>query len=99
MRTIGTHATRGKSHKRNGDRPLPGVRETVNGAPLELIDLMTRPIPRLPDVSRGGAVSGAAQVMTMGSSLDDGEERAVALSDGSSISFASIAALGLFKGD
>jgi len=44
-------------------------------------------------------VSGAAQVMAMSSDFPNSEERAIALSDGSSISFASIAALDLFKAD
>ena len=99
MRTIGTHATGGKSGKRNGVRLGASARGTIIGASLERIDLMTTPTLRSPDVSRGGAVSGAAQVMAMSSDFPNSEERAIALSDGSSISFASIAALDLFKAD
>lgn len=99
MPTIGTHATGGKSGKRNGARLGARVGRTINGASLDRVDMMATPIPWPPDVSRGGAVAGAAQVMVMSSGFSNGEERAVALSDGSRSSFASIAALGLFKAD
>ena len=98
MRTTGTHPTCDKSGKANGDRLPAGAGGTIYGASLSRNDLMPMPIPHLPDVSRrGGAVSGAAQAMAMGSGIENGEERAVALSDGSKISFASVAALGLFE--
>jgi hypothetical protein len=99
MRTTGTHPTCDKSGKANGDRLSAGAGGTIYGASLSRNDLMPMPIPHLPDVSRRDAVSGAAQAMAMGSGIENGEERAVALSDGSKISFASVAALGLFKGN
>lgn len=70
--------------KRDPQQPPSGVEPVVTGGPMRKLDLTEV-------LARGGAVPGAAHIVL--SSLDEsaGERGGIALSDGSRISFASVA--------
>jgi hypothetical protein len=67
-------------------------------APVDLMEVLNR--NALCD-SRGGAVSGAAQVVASGAGervdRNERQDRGIALSDGSRIMFASVADAGVFR--
>jgi len=86
-------AIRDQLAKRNGSE---SAGETVTGGPIQPIDLMEVLSRGARDVSRGRAVSGAAQVV-ISSPGSGGSSRAVALSDGSMISFARVGDIGVLK--
>jgi hypothetical protein len=76
---------------RRDSESLPdGIGGTITGGPMEPIDLTA--ILSRPDraISRGGAVSGAAQTTFSRAGTGRGRDEGIALSDGSRISFASI---------
>ena len=64
--------------------------ETITGGPVETLDLMEILSRPARGVTRGGAVSRADQPMVIHIVGRSGLQRAIALSDGSRISFASI---------
>lgn len=73
------------SRPRRGSRHLPdGAGGTIVGGPMRPIDL-TALFAR--GVSMGGAIAGAAQVVT---GPDDRDDAGIALSDGSRIIFATM---------
>ena len=93
MRTVNRRATRDHLNRANsGDLP-DGVDGTITGGPVLALDLMEILRRSADCVTRGGAVSGAAHVEFIGQGKYDGgnARRAIALSDGSRISFASVA--------
>ena len=98
MRTVNRRATRDQLTTRNGGRtPDCGNGTvtgggTITGGPMERIDLMEI----LARVSRGGAVSGAAQAVAGGLDMAGSRDHGIALSDGSRIAFASITDTGIF---
>ena len=96
MRTMTRRATRDQLTKRNNDPLTDGSGGTITGGPMEPINLLEILERGARCVSRGGAVSGAAQVVV--SDLG-GRDRGIALSDGSRISFASVADAGVLKDD
>lgn len=96
MGTMMRRATRDRLTKRNDGQVPAGVDGTITGGPLEPIDLM-RILEGGARVSRGGAVSGAAQVAVSTAGTIGNLDRGIALSDGSRISFTSIADAGLVK--
>jgi hypothetical protein len=101
MPTVKRRAIRDQSTKPNRDHLPDGIGGTITGGPMEPIDLMEILSRSARSVSRGGAVSGAAQTVDS-ETMDSGEEAradwingqdlGIALSDGSRITFASIAA-------
>jgi hypothetical protein len=107
MRTVNRRATRDQLAKPNSVDPGTGAPRgagTITGAPLPPIDLMELLNRSAECVSRGGAVSGAAQVEFISAGNYDGGWKpgggrpgAIALSDGSRISFASIGDPGALK--
>ncbi len=98
MRTMNRRAIRDGLAKRKSDELPDGIGGTITGGPLEPIDLM-RVLARAYGASQGGAVSGAAQAVVSSTIIDRGHDRGVALSDGSRISFASIADAGVLRDD
>lgn len=81
------------------DERLPdGVGGTITGWPMEKLDLMEILNRASRGVTRGGAVSGAAQT-TANRRGGDIQRADIALSDGSRISFASIEQEGMFRND
>src|SRR5580658_665636 len=72
-----------------------GIAGTITGAPLTPINLMEILGRGSRDASRGGAVSGAAHVVVSSVLAINDQERGIALSDGSRISFASLADAGV----
>jgi hypothetical protein len=97
MRTT-TKGTLRQAARRQSDHLADGVGGTITGGPmpkLNLIELLNRGGP----ASRGGAVSGAAQVVDSRTWSGSGVEKGIALSDGSRISFASIEDRGIIKDD
>jgi hypothetical protein len=109
MRTANRRATRDRLAKRNsgvrrGGADLADGTGTITGGPMEPIDLMEILNRGAECVSRGGAVSGAAHVEFISPGKYDGgpdsavgQSRAIALSDGSRISFASVGDPGALK--
>jgi hypothetical protein len=98
MRTMNRRAVRDGLAMRNSEDLPDGIGGTITGGPREPIDLM-QVLARANGASLGGAVSGAAQVVVSSMLVDRGRERGVALSDGSRISFASIADAGVLNDD
>jgi hypothetical protein len=64
--------------------------------PIDLIAMLRRGAG---SVSRGGAVSGAAQVLVSNIGAGGGQETGIALSDGSRICFASVGDPGVVRND
>lgn len=104
MRTMTRRARRDRPGTRDNDalpegNNLPdGIGGTITGGPMEPIDLLAI-LEGGRAVSRSGAVSGAAQVVVSNLREEGGRDRGIALSDGSRISFASIADAGLLSDD
>jgi hypothetical protein len=107
MRTVNRRANRDHLDTgRRGDPPgggeLPdGVAGTITGGPVAAIDLLEILSRSAACVTRGGAVSGAAHMEFINPEKYDGgnRRRAIALSDGSRISFASVAESGVLMED
>ena len=99
MRTMKRRATRDQLTKRNMDQLPDGIDGTITGGPMEPIDVMEILGRGTRGVSRGGAVSGAAQVMVSSPGASVGQDRGIALSDGSRITFTSVADVGVVKDD
>jgi hypothetical protein len=101
MRTVNRRATRDRLTTPNGEHLPDGIGGTITGGPMEPIDLMEILTRSALCVSRGGAVSGAAQVVASGAGerVDMGKrpDRGIALSDGSRITFASLADSGVLR--
>ena len=94
MRLI-RRARRDQSTTPNNEDLRDGIGGTVAGGPTETTGLRDILEPDAPEASRGGAVSGAAQIVAD----RPGRSRGIALSDGSRICFASIADVGLLRDD
>jgi hypothetical protein len=93
------HATRDQLTKPNNEHLPDGIGGTITGGamePIGLTDILERGAR---GASRGGAVSGAAQVVADGLGRSSLAGRGIALSDGSRICFASIADVGLLHED
>ena len=99
MRTMTRRATRDQLTKRNNEALPDGVGGTITGGPMEPIGLLEILERGARGASRGGAVSGAAQVAIGSPGAAGRPDRAIALSDGSRISFSSIADTELFRDD
>ena len=101
MRTVKRRAIRDRLTTPNGEHLPDGIDGTITGGPMEPIDLMEILNRSALSVSRGGAVSGAAQVVASGAGerVDMGgrPDRGIALSDGSRITFATVADSGVFR--
>src|ERR1017187_2106973 len=82
----------------NADLP-DGVGGTITGGPMEPINVMEVLARGARGVAGVGAVSGAAQVVVSSVGSSRGRDRGIALSDGSRISFASIADAGGLNDD
>jgi len=95
MRTMNRRAIRDQLTKQHGDQLPDGVGGTVTGGPREPIDLMAI-LARAHASSRGGAVSGAAQVVVSSIGAGKVPAKGIALSDGSRISFTTIAEAGVY---
>jgi hypothetical protein len=97
MGMVKRRAIRDQLTRANREHLPDGVGGTITGGPMEPIDLMQILSRSARCVSRGGAVSGAAQ--TVVSSPEDGrvQDLGIALSDGSRITFASLAGPGVLR--
>ena len=99
MPTRAPHATIHLLPPRNRDRLPDGIAGTVSGASAEMIDLASmRRLgshgvrhERSRGITRGGAVSGAARVTSSSAGARGGGTWGIALSDGSEITFVSVA--------
>lgn len=90
-------ATRDQLTKSNDEHLSDGIGGTITGGPQEptgLLEILERGAR---GASRGGAVSGAAQVVADIAGRCSQAQRGIALSDGSRICFASIADAGLLR--
>ena len=97
MRIGNRRATRDQlKHRGNVDLP-DGVGGSVTGGPTEPIDLMRILAQGGNAASRGGAVSGAAHAVVSNLGIGGPRDPGIALSDGSRISFASIADAGILN--
>jgi hypothetical protein len=83
--------TRDQLTKPRVEHPPDGIGGTIAGAPMERIGLLNFLEHGAYGASRGGAVSGAAQVVSGWPTHACQTERSIALSDGSRICFASLA--------
>jgi hypothetical protein len=92
-------ATRDQLIKPNNEHLPDGVGGTITGGRMEPISLTEILERGARGASRGGAVSGAAQVLADSYGRISRAERGIALSDGSRICFASIADAGLLRDD
>jgi hypothetical protein len=101
MPVTNKRAPRGRLPPRKRASLADGAVGTIAGPPMQPIELVGILQPGCAGVSRGvsrgGAVSGAAQVALP--FLGGDRDQAIALSDGSSISFASIVDTGFFGDD
>jgi len=98
-RAMTSRAARDQLARRNKDQLPDGIGGTITGGPMEPINLLEILERGARGVSRGGAVSGAAQVMVSSLGRSGARDRGIALSDGSRISFASVADAGVLKED
>jgi hypothetical protein len=96
MRTVNRRMTRDQLNAQGGDVLPDGIGGTVTGGPMEPIDLMRILARDAEGPGRGGAVPGAAHVVVSTLGIGGARSPAIALSDGSRISFASIADAGVF---
>jgi hypothetical protein len=92
-------ATRNQLTKRNNEHLPAGIGVTITGGPMEPIGLMEILERGARGASRSGAVSGAAQVVASSFGGTGRVDCDIALSDGSRISFASIADAGVLRDD
>jgi hypothetical protein len=100
MRTTARRATRDRLTQRNNDNLSDDIGGTITGGPLESIDLIKVLERSSRGVTRGGAVSGAAKMVAVSSpGATSGQDRGIALSDGSRIYFISIADVEVLKDD
>ena len=100
MRTVTRRATRDQLAKRDNVDLVGGGGGTITGGPREPIDLTGILERGSRGVSRGGAVSGAAsQVVVSNFGATGRQDRGIALSDGSRISFSSVADAGILQDD
>lgn len=101
MPIVKRRAIRDQSAKPNSDHLPDGIGGTITGGPVEPIDLMEILNRSARCASRGGAVSGAAHTVDSGEEAHadwgNGQDLGIALSDGSRITFASIAGPGVLK--
>jgi hypothetical protein len=95
---VSRRATRDQVTKPNHKHLPDGTGGAITGGPMQPIGLLEILERAAHGASRGGAVSGAAQGVEEGGHTSQAE-RGIALSDGSRISFASIADAGLFRDD
>ena len=99
MRTVNRRATRDQLTKRNDDNLSDGVGGTITGGLMETIDLLEILSRSARGASRAGAVSGAAQMVVSSLGWTGARETGIALSDGSRISFSSVADAGVLRND
>lgn len=92
-------ATRDQVTKPNDEHLPDGIGGTITGGPMAPVGLLEILERAACGASRGGAVSGAAQVVADSLGRISQGERGIALSDGSRICFASIVDGGLFRDD
>ena len=92
-------ATRDQLTKPNNVHLPDGIGGTITGGPMEPIGLLEILERGACGASRGGAVSGAAQVVADSLGGTGVTARGIALSDGSRICFTSIADAGLLRAD
>jgi hypothetical protein len=88
---LNRRAMRDQMTKPNNEHLPDGIGGTITGGPMEPIGLMEILERGTRGASRGGAVSGAAQIVGGGPGYASPAERGISLSDGSRIYFASIA--------
>jgi hypothetical protein len=96
---LNRRALRDQLTKPNNEHLPDGIGGTITGGPMDPPGLMEMLERGAHGASRGGAVSGAAQVVAGGPGHPSHAERGISLSDGSRICFASIADVGLFRDD
>jgi len=96
---LNRRAMRDQMTKPNNEHLPDGIGGTITGGPMEPIGLMEILERGTRGASRGGAVSGAAQIVGGGPGYASPAERGISLSDGSRICFASIAEVGLHRDD
>ena len=99
MRTMMKRATRDRLTQRHNDNLSDGIGGTITGGPMQPIHLIEFLERGAGCVTRGGAVSGAAQVVVGGLSDTGWRDRGIALSDGSRINFSSIADIDVLEDD
>ncbi len=99
MRTPARRATRDRLTARNNEILSDGVGGTITGGPVRPIDLMELLSRGGSGTSRGGAVSGAAQVVISTPETRTGGNDGIALSDGSRITFARVGDAGVMRDD
>jgi hypothetical protein len=92
-------ATRDGATKRTGENLPDGIGGTITGGPMKPICLVEILERGTRGASRGGAVSGAAQVAAGNYGESGRAGPGIALSDGSRISFTSIDDAGVFRDD
>jgi hypothetical protein len=92
-------ATRDKVTTPSNEHLPDGIDGTITGGAMESIGLLEILERGVRGASRGGAVSGAAQIAADRTGRIGRAERGIALSDGSRICFASIANADLFRDD
>ena len=90
MRTTSRRAIRDRLTNGKGETAVNGAGETITGGPVQPLNLMEILSRSGRDDSRGGAVSGAAQVVISSPVAGGGADDGVALSDGSRITFARV---------
>jgi hypothetical protein len=89
MRAMSRRATRDHLN-RPGERLSDGVGGTITGGPMQPVDVWEILNLGARGCSRGGAVSGAAQTAVNNLGVGQARQRAIALSDGSRITFSSL---------
>jgi hypothetical protein len=99
MRRMSRRVARDQLTKRNDNNLPDGIGGTVTGGPMEPLDLAEILAQSAHEVTRGGAVSGAAHVVVSSVRGADGRDGGIALSDGSRIRFASVADAGFLQYD
>jgi hypothetical protein len=91
MMRLTIRRTRDQLTKPKAEHPPNGIGGTIAASPMERIGLLNILEHDAYGASRGGAVSGAAQVVSGWPTYACQTERSIALSDGSRICFASLA--------
>ncbi|HEX3993174.1 MAG TPA: hypothetical protein VHX39_18530 [Acetobacteraceae bacterium] len=96
---LNRRALRDQLTKPNNEHLPDGIGGTITGGPMEPLGLVEILERGARGASRGGAVSGAAQIVAGGPRQSNKAERGISLSDGSRICFASIAEVSLYRDD
>jgi hypothetical protein len=96
---LNRRAARDQLTIQNNEHLPDGIGGTITGGLMEPIGPMEILERGARGASRGGAVSGAAQIVAGSPGHSSQAERGIWLSDGSRICFASVAELGLYRDD